>query len=636
MHPSQSPARWPGRPGRRARALGVVAAASLLAILGSSLGAAANASPRPERTRQWQRAIERLGVPGRGCFTASYPKLAWLRTPCQTVPDRPYPPARGRQPEVVGNGHDYSAEISGLLTSATGSFDSVSAGATETGQQNGSGPQVPNTFSLQLNAKPFTTSKCSRSPNPGCLGWQQFIYSTTFNDVFMQYWLLQYDTTCPSGWNTFTFPHSTDIYCWKNSGGAGLSGSPVTVGGLTGTSLTGTASSAGHDTVVITTGSGHATATSADSVLHLASGWKGVEFALVGDCCGTRANFSAGTTIKVRTAVHSGTRMAPICVLEGFTGETNNLNLASTPAIGTSASPTIVSKQTSASGSASCGAASGFGDTHLTTFRNLLYDFQASGDFELATTGPAFVVQARQVSGAPTWPNAAVNQALATRIGTSDVAICPAPPSPAGPSYQLKINGKTVKLPSGGHVNLAGGGNVSLTENTYLIVKNGDSVSAQFNLGSPNWINVVVGVGRWPEAVHGLLSNAGNNAHAIESRGGTVLTAPFAFNEFYNVYGKSWRVTAKESLLSVCGGKVASDNPTNLMYASDLKAQLARSARLVCTDAGVKAAPLLDACTVDVAVLGSKAAARIYRSEPTSVIWGKILPPVPNSPAVRR
>lgn len=609
--------------------LGVIVTAGSLAALGSPLGAAASSTPQPRHLQNWRQAIDRLGLPGKGCFTASYPRVEWRRTPCEAAPDHPYPPRPGFHPQTVGNGTDYSAEVSGLLTSASGTFDSVSFGTTETGQQNGVGPQVANTFSLQLNAKPFTTPVCAGSPNPGCLGWQQFIYSTTANQVFMQYWLLTYNTTCPFGWNTFMFPMSTDIYCWRNSPSSSLSGGPLTVAGLTGTRLTGNASGP-TDSVVMTTGSGSASASAAGNVLSISAGWKGVEFAIVGDCCGTQANFSPGTTINVRTTVHSGTHSAPTCVLEGFTGETNNLNLNSAPFIGTPASPTIVSTQTSASGFPSCAAAAGLGDTHLTTFRNLLYDFQASGDFELATIGPKFIVETRQVSGAPTWPNAAVNEAIAAHIGKNNVAICPGQPTVGRPpSGRLVVNNKTVKLPSGHMLSLPGGGTVSLTGNVYLIRSvHGNSVQAVINSGHPNWINVSVGLGRWPEVVRGLLANARNNPRAIESRGGVILTAPFHFNPFYHVYGDSWRVPARQSLLNVCGGKVVSGDPRNLMYPGNINPQLAGPARQACLQAGVsdRSPAVLDACTVDVAVL-NKEAVLAYLGLPANLIFGKITKP---------
>jgi hypothetical protein len=624
---------------RGTKIAGVLAVAGLLTAFGSSTGAIASRGPGG-KTGEWQQAITKLRLPGKGCFTAAYPKVAWVKKTCKAAPKHPYPPVHGHRPQIVGNGTDYSAEVTGHLTSVTGSFDSVSAGATETGQQNGSGPQVANTYSLQINAKPFSTSLCTASPNPGCQGWQQFVYSTTFNVVFMQYWLLQYNTTCPSGWTTFMFPMSTDIYCFRNSTSSTLTGGVSTVASLSGTTLTGNATSGGNDSIVMTTPTGHATATAADSLLHLANGWTGVEFTLVGDCCGAQANFSAGTTLKVRTTVHNGTTLAPTCVLEGFTGETNNLNLASTPAISTGPSPAIVSDQTSAAGTPSCAAGDGHGDTHLDTFRDLTYDFQAAGDFEDATTGPKFVVETRQVSGAPSWPNAAVNSAVATHIGKSNVAVCLAPPNPTGggPLGRLFINHRTVNLPPGAQKNLADGGDVSLdrTGSVYLIRgASGNSVRAQINIANPDYINVSVGLGRWPEAVHGLLANAGTNVTALAARGGAVIHAPFAFNTFYHKYGDSWRVPIKSSLLSDCGEKVQSSDPANLMYADNLDPKQAEAAKALCERTGVKAPALLDACTVDVAVLGTKAAAQIYLHLPPNLTEGKITLPPFNSAATK-
>ncbi len=637
-HPGGKPGqpRWVGSLRRRgARVLVLVAIAGLLTGLGTAVGtavgSAAVSAPQAVGTGKWQLAMEQLRVPGKGCFTASFPRVAWIKAACKPGPRHPYPPVHGHRPQTVGNGTDYSAQVAGVISSATGSFDTVSAGATETGQQNGAGGQVANTFSLQLNVAPFTTTACAGSGNPGgCQGWEQFLYSTTANEVFLQYWLLHYDATCPSGWTKFTFsPGSTDVYCFINSSGSTLSGGALTVAGLASTTLTGSAVTSGNDTVVMTTGTGHATATGADDRLTLSKSWNTVEFALVGDCCSTQANFSAGTTVHVRTTVHSGSKTAPTCVLEGFTGETNNLNLTGTPAIGTQSSPTIISDQTSATGTASCAAASGFGDTHLTTFRDLLYDFQASGDFTLATTGPGFVVQTRQVSGAPTWPNAAVNQAVATRVGAADVAVCTAP-------TRLVINNRRVSLGSGAQLNLPGGGDVSLRGNVYLIRQgNGNAVSATVNPGSPSWIDVSVGLNRWPMAERGLLANAGTNVDDIESSGGTVLTAPFAFNQFYGLYGNSWRVPASQSLLAGCGEKVVRGNPTTLFYASNLPPAVAKAARAVCLEAKVRAPGLLDACTVDVAVLRNKAAAKAYLSEPANVTVGEITLPPFSRPAQR-
>jgi hypothetical protein len=105
-----------------------------------------------------------------------------------------------------------------------------------------------------------------------------------------------------------------------------------------------------------------------------------------------------------------------------------------------------------------------------------------------------------------------------------------------------------------------------------------------------------------------------------------VLTAPFAFQEFYQQYGQSWRVVQEEeSLSSGCGEKsVATGNPERTFYAGDLDKELYKRTRGVCTAAGVKGDALLDACTLDVAVIGSDAAATVFVNARQPVAVGTI------------
>ena len=136
-----------------------------------------------------------------------------------------------------------------------------------------------------------------------------------------------------------------------------------------------------------------------------------------------------------------------------------------------------------------------------------------------------------------------------------------------------------------------------------------------------------MGLGQWPLEVHGLLANAGAAVDTLESRGGAIFAAPFAFNQLYGPYGNTWQVSRQQSLLSPCGKNVATRYPKQLIYPSNLPAGLQRRARSVCLGVGVKAPPLLDACTVDVAVLRTRAAATVYRTLPRNITWGKIRPP---------
>ena len=335
---------------------------ALLASLLLAALAAANASAAAQPAiQQWRQSIRVLALPSAGCFHASYPHVQWHAVACKTAPDHPYLPARRSLLQEIGDGDDYSAEVSGLITSAIGSFSSVSAGASETGLNPYTEESEANALSLQLNSNFFSTPMCAKHGSPSlCQGWQQFVYadSSEESEVFMQYWLIQYNNICPSGWFEFKFEFSTETYCYENSESSELPGGRLTVSGLAGTTLEGSADVGGKDAVVMTTESGNATATGAANVLSLDHGWKAAEFAVLGDGDGSQATFSANTTITVQTVVKSKSDVRPTCVNEGFTGETNNLSFEETPALSTQPFPTIASQQTNGSASgASCATA---------------------------------------------------------------------------------------------------------------------------------------------------------------------------------------------------------------------------------------------------------------------------------------
>lgn len=256
------------------------------------------------------------------------------------------------------------------------------------------------------------------------------------------------------------------------------------------------------------------------------------------------------------------------------------------------------------------------GDTHLTTFYGLFYDFQAAGDFVLAQADPYFVVHTRQVSGAPTWPDATVNHAVATRMGKSRVAICLVP-------ARLNVDGDTTELGDGKSLSLPDGVDVSRTGNVYLITSpSGNSVRAEVNA---TWINVSVGLGRLPPKLGGLLANANGNINQIETRDGTVLTNPFRFENLYHGFADSWRVPANESLLSACGDReIERGIPKRPFHANDLDPRLRERTRAVCAAAGVKVESLLDACTLDVAVIGNDDAAKVFVTAPVPLAVGNI------------
>ena len=123
--------------GHLATAGGMIAVATLLVGVWSSSALAQSREPtstsppaaepagKPpaELSREaWHTAMERIPLPNRACFKASYPTLAWQEVPCTARRKRPFSP----RPHTVGaSGGDFQAQVTGRISSAVGSFDTV-------------------------------------------------------------------------------------------------------------------------------------------------------------------------------------------------------------------------------------------------------------------------------------------------------------------------------------------------------------------------------------------------------------------------------------------------------------------------------------------------------------------------------
>jgi hypothetical protein len=297
--------------GRIAIAAGIVCAASLCF--------AGQGDDEARMQENWREAISRTAVPAAGCFHATYPSLSWIRVQCTTAPNVPFIPRTGVGHLTVGDGNDYVAEVSsGFISKTVGSFPAVTGVKSETGIGGA------NSYSLQLNSNFMSKSKaCKGAASPSqCLAWEQFIYSSDSEAVFMQYWLINYNNSCPNGWNSF----QSD--CYTNSNAVGAPKEAIKT--LKTLKISATAVKGGLDTNVFTAGTHAYSTTGKDSVVYLATGWQESEFNIFGDGDGSGADFNSGSHVTVEVQVTNGTDNAPVCKADsGTTGETNNLNLGS-------------------------------------------------------------------------------------------------------------------------------------------------------------------------------------------------------------------------------------------------------------------------------------------------------------------
>ena len=247
-------------------------------------------------------------------------------------------------PNNVGGGPRVGVSTGSMISSAVGSFDSVSDVASVTSRYGA------NDYALQLNTNTFRgTAACDGAQPPAgkfCNGWQQFIFSQgqcgkDIKDpvpcVFIEYWLYDWGVNNP---NPCPGPLklTKEGNCFLN--GRSVSPPQQTIANLGNLSLTAAASMGGMDAVIFSTGNNLYMVQESDSILDLAASWTEFSYNLVGDGDSSEATFNSGSSevanIVVRASVDSGSPSAPSCVTSyrgGDTGEYNNLYLQPVPSV---------------------------------------------------------------------------------------------------------------------------------------------------------------------------------------------------------------------------------------------------------------------------------------------------------------
>lgn len=289
--------------------------------------------------------------------------------------------------------------------------------------------------------------------------------------------------------------------------------------------------------------------------------------------------------------------------------------------------PPVLNATNNPPGACNCTGISGSstGEPHITTLDGLYYDFQAAGDFLLTTSGPSFIVQVRQ-QWTPNRPNVAFNKAVAMQMGKTRVAVFLDP-------ARLVVDGSQVALADGKTLSLPDNVEVTRNANVYLI-KHGSGETVRVVVVDGVWVNILggnfldVAVSLNYTAyggMRGLLGNGnGDVQDDIATRDGKVLAQPVSFEDFYHRYGASMNIQPEESLFGeerkVEPGVVVKnvfEAPKKPYTVKNLTPKEYKPARTACIKVGVKAEPLLDACTLDVAVLRSPAVAKLYTGATT-------------------
>jgi hypothetical protein len=551
--------------------------------------------------------MARRPAPKGGCFTASYPSTDWQEVPCG---------APSTTLNVVGHGNDYVDATSGLIKSATGSFLSGSSASGETGEaggQRGLTYSTNNMFTLQINTQSqvnehdgstFNSPACNDAPNgaSGCSAWQQFIFSqsqgpaptgtevsaapsapyATTPAVFIQYWLYNYGTPCP------TTPAWVSLYpnCVYNS--------PVTyvppqtvadlvpAGSTPGLLLTANATASG-DSVTLTTPIKAYTHAETTSWLSLWKYWTEAEFNVFGDGGGSEANFTSPTVLMVETSIDA--TGPTFCVSnDGTTGETNNLSFVTTatpvPGCCPYGSAIEFMEADSSPHHAFCATTRIEGDPHITTVDGTHYNFQGAGEFVTLQDPDGLEIQTRQTSIATTFfpaPDShdglatcvSINTAVAARVAGRRVTWEPnlnGVPDPSG--LQLRIDGVLTTLGAHG-LALGPGARVAAATGGALEV---DFPDGRILLVTPQWwasqskwyLNVDVShLGLFSDATpasgRGIAGPIAAGSWLPTLPNGTSIgpmppSLPARYDALYGTFADAWRVTDKDSLFDYAPG----------------------------------------------------------------------------------
>ncbi|MGA9600619.1 MAG: hypothetical protein WBS22_10305, partial [Methylocystis sp.] len=268
-----------------------------------------NPPPTAKQRKNFEERMMSIHPAKPGCFEAHYPNEQWVETKCLPAPRTPNPRAQGPHPNTVGDGTDWFATVtSGNISQVTGSFDNVSGIGNILGPVGGNTSVLyPNAYAMQMNSNTFSPSICGGLTN---CAWVQFIFSQTQCGsspcVFIEYWLLNHTSPCPTNasWSFYngSVPGTTPG-CYLNTPATGLAAIPLTdLGSLRVIAKT----QGGNDVVTVSDANGALGSASNASIANLGSGWTGVEYNLVGDCCSTETFFTSATQASLTLRVATG------------------------------------------------------------------------------------------------------------------------------------------------------------------------------------------------------------------------------------------------------------------------------------------------------------------------------------------
>jgi len=248
-----------------------------------------------------------------------------------------------------------------------------------------------------------------------------------------------------------------------------------------------------------------------------------------------------------------------------------------------------------------------WGEPHLTNQAGVRFDFQAAGEFLVASSPDGkFVIQAREE---PLFGRTDVtfNTAVAANVEGDRIGVYAKEP------VFLMVNGAALndpelrerRLPHGGILERQGG-LVSLTW------RDGSRLTA-IRIGNTVNYGFVPSAAR--SSLQGLLGgDAGNRGKELVGRDGVELkrSDPGYDSKLYQQFGKSWRIRQAESLFHYWPGESTTKFtnlkiPSRSVSAASLSSASRSKAEAICRAVGIRTQPVLDDCILDVGITGMPA-----------------------------
>jgi len=274
------------------------------------------------------------------------------------------------------------------------------------------------------------------------------------------------------------------------------------------------------------------------------------------------------------------------------------------------------------------GGGSVAGEPHVVTWDGLWYDFQAIGDFVLATNGNDVMVQSRMVP----WlhdTRFTINMAAAMKVGTHKVAFY------ADRSDHLWVDDAPLAMGCAATEacntthDLSGGGQIRHLkaiswDDAYQVILPNRRGELLVSVNQGEGLHVFFN--RWITSdVSGLLGTRNANIDDdIRLRTGVTLPQPPDVNTFYNVFAESWRVQPGESLLDSTSSAPVASTPSSdaagrVMTLADLRNDEVVFGQKACAGRGIVNPILAEGCAFDVGMAGDENMAGIFERMPRPV-----------------